>query len=290
MKETMRQLGIVTALALVFACSTSLNRPDIVAIEQERADAIARNDAAAYSRLVSPDLLVVDSDGQLLTINDRTAAIDSGRARNTRRAEDNVEIRIYGDIALVVGRSVSQDEGKQLYDYFTRIWVQRGGRLEMVGAHYTDITRQVEDDDPTGPTVPKGAVTPLPVANTALDPRAEEEVRRVVRDQHESYWAKNTERYMSYAATDLLRIAENGIRTRDELIQGMRGNGRLPAPPSEQLDVRVRVYGNTAVSTWLDRGTDLIGRPTQNRFTVVFARRGDGWQLVHIQSTGVKHP
>jgi hypothetical protein len=68
----------------------------------------------------------------------------------------------------------------------------------------------------------------------------------------------------------------------------MRGNARLPAPPSEQRDVRVRVYGNVAVTTWLDLGTDTVGRPTPNRFTVVFARRDIGWQMVHIQSTGLK--
>ena len=113
-------------------------------------------------------------------------------------------------------------------------------------------------------------------------------MRQAVGEQHRAYWSKDPDRYRRYAAPDLLRIAENGVRTRDELIQGMRGNSRLPAPPSEQLDVRVRVYGNAAVATWLDQGTDLLGRPTRGRFTVVFVPRGNGWQMVHIQSTGIK--
>ncbi len=70
----------------------------------------------------------------------------------------------------------------------------------------------------------------------------------------------------------------------------MQGNARLPAPPSDQLDIRARLFGNTAVATWLDQGTNPAGRVSQNRFTVVFARRGDVWQMVHIHSTGVKPP
>src|SRR5262249_37236086 len=114
-------------------------------------------------------------------------------------------------------------------------------------------------------------------------------VERAVRDQHRAYWNKDTDRYRSYAAPDLLRIAENGIRTHDELISGMRGNARLPAEPSDQLDVRVRTYGNTAVATWLDQGHDILGRPTRSRFTAVLARRDAGWQMVHIQSTFIKN-
>jgi hypothetical protein len=114
-----------------------------------------------------------------------------------------------------------------------------------------------------------------------------EQVRRAIEDQHRAYWSKEPDRYQQYAGADLLRVAENGVRTREELIAGMRGNARLPAPPSDQLEIQLRIYGNVAVTGWLDQGTDVIGRPARNRFTVVFARRDTGWQMVHIQSTGV---
>jgi len=274
----------------VFACSNApLDQSRVVAAERQRADAIGRNDTSGYSQLVSPDLLAVDRTGDLLSRQDRVKAIDSGRARTTRRVEDDVEVRIYGDLALVIGRSLSQEDGKQHSDYFTRIWVQRRGRLEMVAAHYTDITTQVEDDDPSSPTAPDHAIPVLPIATTAPVPEADTDLRRAIRDQHEAYWSKDTDRYRQYVGSDLLRVAENGIRTAEELVAGMRGNARLPAPPSQQLDVRTRLFGNMAIATWLDEGTDTIGRFSQNRFTVVFARRADGWQMVHIQSTGLKH-
>jgi ketosteroid isomerase-like protein len=282
----MKRIATVTAVFLAFACSSSIDEARVVDAERARAEAIARNDPDAYSQLVSPDLMMVDRTGELVTKRDRMAAVDSGRARNARRVENDVDVRVYGDVALVIGRAVSQETGTATHDFFTRIWHQRNGRLELVGAHYTDITQQVNDPDPETPSVPDQPIDPLPIA-TEAPPNAEEELRRAITDQHQAYWRKDTDRYLTYAGTDLLRIAENGIRTRGELVQGMRGNARLPAPPSDQLDVRVRVFGTTALATWLDQGHDLLGRPAHNRFTVIFARRGAGWQMVHIQSTGV---
>ena len=285
----MRQLTIAAVLPLVlgFACSSTVAQSDVVAAERARADAIARRDTAAYRRLASSDLLVIDRDGELTTIGDRLVAIEAGEATHARRVEHDVETRMYGDLAVIVGRSDWQDEGVLTRDYFTRIWANRNGALQLVGAHYTPISDDVVAADSSF-GMPDQVATTLPIATTPPGPRAMEEVQRAIREQHEAYWSKDSDRYLRFAGSDLLRVAENGVRSREELVAGMRGNARLPAPPSAQLDVRVRLFGTTAVATWLDRGTDLLGRLSQNRFTVVFARRGDGWQMVHIHSTAVR--
>src|SRR4029079_15664536 len=147
----MKRIATVTAVFLAFACSSSIDEARVVDAERARAEAIARNDPDAYSQLVSPDLMMVDRTGELVTKRDRMAAVDSGRARNARRVENDVDVRVYGDVALVIGRAVSQDTGTATHDFFTRIWHQRNGRLELVGAHYTDITQQVNDPDPETP-------------------------------------------------------------------------------------------------------------------------------------------
>jgi hypothetical protein len=134
------------------------------------------------------------------------------------------------------------------------------------------------------------AVAPEPIADGAPGPHAEDELVQTIREQHRAYWSKDPDRYRRFAGPDMIRVADQGVRGREELISMMRANARLPAAPSEQLDIRVRVYGNTAVTSWLDRGTGLVGNPTQLRFTVVFVRRAIGWQMVHIQSTGVMSP
>ena len=275
-KETMRQFTIVTALSLAFACSTRIEPSQDVEAERARTEAINARDTAAYSRLVSPDLVVIDPDGQVLNRDDRLAAIDSGAAADARRVESDVDVRVYGDLALVMGRSDSQANGELSRDFFMRVWVNRDGALKMVGAHYTRMSEYAVTNNETF------GASNAPVRD------AEAQVLAAIREQHQAYWSKDPDRYRRFAAADLFRVAENGVSTREQLIAGMRANARLPAPPSEQLEVRVRVFGNAALATWLDQGTDQIGRLAQGRYTVILVRRGDVWQMVHIQTSGVK--
>ena len=283
----MKLLLALSAVSLVFGCSPALTVERIEAAERARADAIARRDTAAYHRLAAADLYIVESDGTEATQRDRLSAVDSGNSANARRIESEINIRVYGRVALVTGRSTSQVEGRQQFDFFTRIWADHGGQLQMVAAHYTDITSQMTDDDPTSP----GSVTTVraePIAAELPGGGAQEELIQAIREQHRAYWSKDPDKYRRYAGPDLIRVASLGVRGREDLIRMMRGNARLPAPPSDQLDIRVRVYGSTAVTSWIDQGTGLLGNPTQMRFTVVFVRRAIGWQMVHIQSTGVR--
>jgi ketosteroid isomerase-like protein len=289
MKETMRQLTIVAALSLAFACSTRIEQSQVVDAERARAEAIARRDPAAYGRLVSPDLVVIDPDGEVLNRDDRIEAISSGAASNSRRVERDVDVRIFGDLALVLGRSDSQANGELNRDFFVRVWATRDGSLKMVGAHYTRVSdHAVAQNESFGAA--ERAIEESPVATNAPERNAEEQVKHAIREQHQAYWRKDPDRYRLFAGADLLRVAENGVSTREQLITGMRANSRLPAPPSDQLDVQVRLFGNAALANWLDQGGDLLGRFSQGRFTVVLVRRGDVWQMVHIQTSGVKQP
>src|SRR5436190_998974 len=279
----------VLALLFVFGCTQDPIDDRIETAERARGTAIARQDVHAYRQLMADDLVIVDARGELVTKDDRAGAVESGVARTTHRSEETLYVRRYGDVALVMGRSIWQGGGQEQHDFFTRIWVWARNRWRMVAGHYTDITAQATDVPPRFKML-DSLVQPLPIAPGPPGRDADDQVRRAIVEQHRAYWDKDPDRYRRYAGPDLLRIAENGVRTRDELIDGMRGNAGLPAPPPEHVDVRVRIYGNVAVTTWLDVGRDLRGRPLPNRFTVVFARRDQGWQIVHIQSTGEKQP
>src|SRR5262245_35411963 len=239
----MRQLTIAAALSLALACakSVSIQQSHVVAAERARADAIAKRDSAAYSQLVAPESLVVNQDGDILTRDDRVATVASGSASNARRVEDDVDVRMYGDVALVMGRADWQDHGELQRDFFTRMWAHQNGDLRLVGAHYTHMSSLAEDtSEPFGDA--ERAIAELPVETASPGSDAEAQVRAAIREQHQAYWGKNPDRYRMFAGADLLRVAENGVTTREELITTMRANARLPAKPSDQLDVRVRVF------------------------------------------------
>ena len=278
-------LAMLAAVALIMlGCSPTGIEGSVQAAERARAVAIASRDAAAYSHLADDDLIVVDRRGDVMTKDDRIDLVESGDALTTRRGESAVEVRRYGDVALVMGRSVWQSDERENHDFFTRIWHWRANRWRMVAAHYTDITEHATDNPPTF-EVPDSPVPTRPIATTPPPADAEAQVREAIREQHRLYWLKDAARYREFAAPDLLRIAEAGIRTWDDLVTGMARFAPMTEPPSEQRDVRVRLYGNVAVATWLDQGKQIP--PSSGRYTVVFVRRDTGWQMVHMQTTGI---
>jgi ketosteroid isomerase-like protein len=279
----MKHLLAAAVSTLVFSWPNATGQPPVTAAERERADAIARHDAAAYNQLTSDDLFVVDRMGRLATKTERLIGVMGGESVSAENGEQDIDIRRFGDLAIVIGRSVWHDAERERQDYFSRIWMRQQDRWRLVAAHTTDVTANIYG--PSWDSSRKDVPT-LPVAS-APPSKAEDGVRFAIAEQHAAYWSKDPVKYRLYAGEDLLRIAETGVRPREELIRMMRGNARLPAPPSEQRDVRVHVYGGAAVATWVDVGRGLSGAETRNRFTVVFAHRDDRWQMVHVQSNGL---
>jgi Domain of unknown function (DUF4440) len=283
----MERLMPVLALLLVCGCTKDAIDQRVEEAERARAEAIERRDADAYARLIAPDFFVVERDGSVTSRGERLADVTAGDPVTIRRGEANFTLRPFGNLAVVYGRSKWQREGKVYHDYISRFWVRRAGGWQLVATHTTDVSEQINTASPSfhEPAMP---VPTLPLAGSPRAQTAEANVRSAIRDQHRAYWSKDPDRYRLFAGADLLRIAENGVSTRDELIAGMRSNARLPAAPSEQRELGAWVYGNVAVASWLDVGTTLSGRVAQSRYTVVLGYRNGVWQMVHIQSTGIR--
>ena len=84
-------------------------------------------------------------------------------------------------------------------------------------------------------------------------------------------------------ADDFIGIGPSGaVRTKPQVISDFT-SGELKFQSITTDDVRVRVYGNTAVET--GRST-MIGQdkgksvPRENRFTRVWIKQGERWRLV----------
>jgi ketosteroid isomerase-like protein len=82
------------------------------------------------------------------------------------------------------------------------------------------------------------------------------------------------------------------VLTKDQYLAGRR-SGELKHEGFAWQDVRVRVYGDTAVAigsqvqTTTYQGHDASG---QFRVTQVFARYGDGWLLVSLHLSPIGRP
>jgi ketosteroid isomerase-like protein len=109
--------------------------------EQARVDALLKGDAAALGRMWSDDFTMITYRGELRNKNHRVAALKSGTTKYEAIANDIVDLRIYGDTALVTGYATRKGEeaGKKMAGLFrfSRLWVKKDGRWQLVHLHFT---------------------------------------------------------------------------------------------------------------------------------------------------------
>lgn len=96
-------------------------------------------DAGALAPLLAEDWLLTHSDGRVQHKADYLQELATRQRRNTRIDNEDVQIRRYGDTAVITGTSVQAaiSDGKpwQGRFRFTRVWVQREGNWQMVASH-----------------------------------------------------------------------------------------------------------------------------------------------------------
>jgi ketosteroid isomerase-like protein len=95
---------------------------------------------------------------------------------------------------------------------------------------------------------------------------------------------RDLESYASYLAEDYLRINARGtISSKDEALTGFAST--VAAGRQSPSDIEVRIYGDTAILSFV-LTIEREGEPQQrNRLVKVFVRRDGRWIMVHNQGT-----
>ena len=124
--------------------------------------------------------------------------------------------------------------------------------------------------------------------------KAEKEVRAVLDEIQKAVLKGGVEAaafFDKYNADDFTLIGPNGaVQTKAENLEGFR-SGKTGYQKMDFSDVKVRIYGNTAVVTGIVKfigeqaGVNYTGN--QYRFTRVFVRQGGIWKHVLIQNTRI---
>jgi ketosteroid isomerase-like protein len=118
-------------------------RAEILALENQWATAIERQDAAAFERLAAEDFRFIEDDGHVL---DRAQYI-AARSHNPENVEsavqDEIEVRQYGDAAIATGGStIRGTRGSVPFVYrfrWTDVYVRRDGRWQVVSGQLTPL-------------------------------------------------------------------------------------------------------------------------------------------------------
>jgi hypothetical protein len=102
-----------------------------------------RKDAAAAERLLADEYLFIQGDGQVSNKSQNVAILRSPDFECQALTTDDVQVRVYGNTALVVGRAhfKATFKGKDVGGDFryTDVWVRRAGRWQNVASQATRL-------------------------------------------------------------------------------------------------------------------------------------------------------
>ena len=116
-------------------------KDEILELEKERNRAIISGDAVALERMTSDDYTFITLRGELRTKADIIQGFKSGSFHYDSREISDLNVRVYGNTAVVTGRSIQKgkENGKDYSgDYrFTRVYVRQDGRWQTVALQTT---------------------------------------------------------------------------------------------------------------------------------------------------------
>ncbi len=125
--------------------TTSSSEQEIRALEEQRNEAIVHGDAATLEKVTSDDYTFITLRGELRTKAEIVKGFRSGSFKYDSRTIADLNIRVYGDTAIVIGRSSQKgkENGKDYSgDYrFTRVYVKQHGRWMTVALQTTLIQK-----------------------------------------------------------------------------------------------------------------------------------------------------
>ena len=111
-------------------------------IQQDLAAAWIARDRATIERLIAPDWAVTHVAGQRITRAEVFRdMLESDETQMTSSDVDEVEVRVFGDAAVVTGRNHAQGmQSGTPFDVrlrFTDVFVRRDGEWQAVASHAT---------------------------------------------------------------------------------------------------------------------------------------------------------
>jgi ketosteroid isomerase-like protein len=115
-------------------------------MERDWAQAMAKRDQAALDRILAADYSSTNADGEVSTKAQGDADIKAGVLKYDSFVVDDMKVRLFGDTAVVTGRSTLKGsyKGKDIsgQNRFTDVFVRRDGRWQAVTTHFSRVAKQ----------------------------------------------------------------------------------------------------------------------------------------------------
>lgn len=146
----MKRLLLITLLAIISSTpllAQSDAERDVLKLNKEYEEAIARCDAAVHERLFALDYTYTPGNGKIMGRVDHMSFTKSGTVEVKSLRSEDVRVRVYGDTAVVNGMWVSVDrradrEFAERKIRYILVYVRREGRWQIVAEQRTGVAAQ----------------------------------------------------------------------------------------------------------------------------------------------------
>jgi ketosteroid isomerase-like protein len=119
---------------------------ELLKLEKQFADAVARNDAEAIDKIVAEDWVIIDPDGSITDKARFLGVIKSGDLSHELMESTDMRVRVYGDAAVVT--ALTTTKGKFMGQDFssceraTDVFVRQNDRWRCVLTHLTRFAKK----------------------------------------------------------------------------------------------------------------------------------------------------
>jgi len=134
----------IVSSAGIAAGRSAADEGKLLALDEEVGEALVRRDLEALDRLLADDYRFTSPAGVVTTKAERVGAIRSGELVYKSTVHRDVEVRLHGRVAIVLGRADSTvvaagRETSGAYRYLS-VWVRDRGSWRAVATQSTRIT------------------------------------------------------------------------------------------------------------------------------------------------------
>lgn len=129
---------------------------------------------------------------------------------------------------------------------------------------------------------------------SAQTSKAEKEVRAVVKQWADSIVNRDMNALGAILSDDLIVTAFDGAtRGKREELEILKPNPNVKTVSVENENLRVKIYGKTAVVTAVTKMVFVVSEKTATnafRYTAVFVKQKGRWQIVALQTARIASP
>jgi ketosteroid isomerase-like protein len=145
---------LIASISLLVSLVTSVHQPlaqnntsvmdELQQIEHRLVKAWLDGDRKTVDSILAPDWSVIDLTGHVLTKAEVLEQFGSGERKIDSGSVDDLKVRIFGETAIVTGRSTLEGSYKgqhaSVVQRFTDVFVKRNGRWQVVSSQGTQVT------------------------------------------------------------------------------------------------------------------------------------------------------